>query len=86
MDTIPTITHLHVRDAILSTTQADDRPIFDAGSDVSTCPKTFASENQMVDPEQIFKLLSVLGEPLQHAALRNAQTCQGPRLQMAVRE
>ena len=38
----------------------------------------------MVDPEQILNLLSVLCEPLQHAALRNAQTCQGPRLQMAV--
>ena len=59
-----TIHDTPARNAVLSTTQADDRPIIDFVSDVSTCQRSLASKIQVVEPVQTLSLLSVLDKPL----------------------
>ena len=58
------------RKSNLSTTQADDHPIIDSRSCVSTIPKNFASNIDVVEFDQQMLLLSVLGEPLKHCGTR----------------
>ena len=69
-DMRPIVTDVRMGNSILSTAQTDDRPMVHSGSVVSTCPKTFASEVQSLDPAQKLNLLSVLGNPLRHYGTR----------------
>ena len=57
----------------------------DSSSVVSTCPKSFASDIQVVEFEQQLSLLSVLGEPLRHSdTRRNVQFTAGDGSEMRV--
>ena len=59
-----TIHDTPARNGILSTTQADDRPLIDFGSVVSTGQRSLASNIQVVEPVQTLSLLNVLDKPL----------------------
>ena len=80
-----TIHDTRARTSNLSTTQADDHPIIDSRSCVSTSPKNFASNIEIVGFDQQMLLLSVLGEPLQHhGTRRNVQFTAGDGCEMRV--
>ena len=71
-----TIHDTRARTSNLSTTQADDHPIIDSRSCVSTSPKNFASNIEIVEFDQQMLLLNVLGELLQHCGTRLGELLQ----------